>query len=319
VKRSLAVTVILLSILCSAMPRATFAGSKPTAEGIVEEAMELYEVPVQRDRLLHAVSESLKSGVPPDEVSVLVSALARAGRSAEETGAYLDTISDLHRAGMHSDLVLNTILEGVTKGIPGDRIQRSIASYREDLLYCRDLALQHRSVKKSPNSTTDLLIDTLFIALYAEFDRASIEEIGSVMGRETKSASFYIRSLEVMIELANLSLDAEPIVRLVASSVEGEYSIHELKAMPSLYREALRGGSSSEEAYGMLLARIERGESLTPSGSGESAGATGSGGRGASGSSSSGRGSGGGSSAGGNGGSGKGPGGGTGGSGRGKQ
>jgi len=257
--------IIILGALCTTLPAALFAGSKQDAAAIVDRMLEQYSVPVEREKVYGAVTEALEAGVPNEEVSLFMSALAQTERPFDEIGGYLHTIGELHQSGIHSELVLNTILEGVAKGIPGETIQGSISSYKEKLVFCRDVALLHISRKRSHSSRVDLLTDALFITMNVGFDRERIASMSRVIQRNNKSAFYFIKTLEVMIELKNLNLPNEQIIDLLSASIALGSSLNDMGNIPSWYQAGLNRGLGPDEIYASLLQRLERGESHTGS------------------------------------------------------
>jgi uncharacterized membrane protein YgcG len=266
--------IIIICFLVTPLPPPLMASSRQNADEIVLGVLETYTLPVSRDQVRTVVREALEAGVPYDEVSVFMEVLSTTDRPFDEIRSYLDTISDIHRSGMHSELVLNTILEGVVKGIPRERIEASLLAYRENLMFCRDLALRHVVKQRAEDDRTGLLTDALFVTLLAGFDRSDLTDLSRVVESNRRSLSYFVKTLEVTIELKNLGLGEEQVIKLVSSAVSHDYTTHDLKDIPTLYLTVLHKDLERDALYERLAAEIEKRPDLgrTSTGSGARSG-----------------------------------------------
>jgi uncharacterized membrane protein YgcG len=262
--------IIFLFFHLALLPPAVMAGSRQDADEIVDRVLETYTLPLDREQVRTIVHEALEAGVPYEEVSVFMEALSTTDRPFDEIRSYLGTISEIHRSGTHSELVLNTILEGVVKGIPRERIEESLSAYRENLMFCRELALRHVGKKRADGERTGLLTDAAFITLLAGFDRSDVETLSRVAESNHKSPSYVIKTLEVAIELKNLGLGEEQAIELVSTAVSQDYTVYDLKDIPTLYLTSLKKGLQGDELYERLAAEIEKGPSQERTVSGSS-------------------------------------------------
>jgi hypothetical protein len=160
---------------------------------------------------------------------------------------------------MHSDLVLNTVLEGVAKGVPGAVLEMTISTYRERLLFCGDIAKHHVHGKRGQKNRIDLLTDALFVTMNTGFDEQSIGEISTAV--KGKSPSYFVNVLEVVIALDTMRIDPGQNITLVTRSISMGYTAAELQSIPSLYQTELKKGIPDELVYELLLKRIDSGES----------------------------------------------------------
>ena len=274
---------MFICLLCALLPFAAAAGSRQEADEIVVGFLETYHLPVVPGQVRDIVQEALDAGVPHDEVSVFMEALSTTDRPFEEIRSYLGTISEIHRSGVHSELVLNTILEGVAKAIPREVIEESLSAYEENLMFCRNLALKHIRKKRADGDLTGLLTDAIFVTLLAGFDRTDLAALSTAVESNRRSPSFFIKTLEVTITLDTLGLEREQVIQLISTAVSLDYSAYDLKAIPTLYLSELNKGREDDVLFDRLVEEIERGsrQNGTPSreGGGSSGGSSSSGGK----------------------------------------
>jgi uncharacterized membrane protein YgcG len=270
--------IVFICFICTLLPIAANAGSRQEADEIVVGFQDTYSLPVDREQVRAVVQGALDAGVPHDEVSVFMEALSTTDRSFEEIRSYLDTISEIHRSGIHSELVLNTILEGIAKSIPREIIEGSLSAYEENLMFCRDLALKHIRKKRADDDRTGLLTDAIFLTLLAGFDRADLTTLSTAVESTHRSSSFFIKTLEVTIALESLGLGKKQVIELMSTTASLDCSAYDLTKIPALYLSELKKGWEKDVLIDRLVEEIERSsrEEGTPSrASGESGSSSG--------------------------------------------
>ena len=164
---------------------------------------------------------------------------------------------DLHGKGIPEEVLMNSILEGIAKGIPGKIIRESISSIEMRLGFCYRTATNHSSRRRGHSSEVELLTKALCTAMDSGFSENDINTISSAVQKQKISPSFFLQSLRTMMELQRFELEYKEIIWLIGISIEKGYRISDIRAFPLIFSSETKKGLNEEDIYIRLLHDIE--------------------------------------------------------------
>jgi uncharacterized membrane protein YgcG len=278
-------------LLVFMVPVTLIPGTMQDASEIVDRVKALYNTQIEREGLLRSVSKALDAGLPYEDILNFVFISAQENRRVEEVSHYLDTAARLHARDVPAGLVFHTLLEGFAKKIPEQTIRNSLASMEQRLVLCSEITHNHLG-RRNRKSKSGIMIRALFNALNIGFEEHNIKGLSSAVIDKRRSPDYFLKVLEIMMELNTLALDQGRTVELIEESIKNGYTVREMASYADFFSSGLKRGLTAEELQKDLMAKVEQGEKpeVTSYQQGRTGGGTTSGGRGSGGDGSSGSG-----------------------------
>jgi hypothetical protein len=234
-----------------------FAGTEDHVDEIITQAEEQHGEHIDSDLLRTPIKKALDQGIADESITRLISAAVREDIATEDIVSHLEYITSSHAEGLPSYLVINTILEGIARGVPGDDIRASLMANEGRMEFCQDIAADHRGRSRRSAANTVHLTTALYNALYLGFGMDQLEQLSSTVQEHNESSIFFTNSLEVLMELYGLGLENEQSVYLINSAIDRDYRINHMRTFPNMFATHMKNGMSHEEVFTMLQNDIE--------------------------------------------------------------
>jgi len=152
------------------------ASSAKKSVAVEQVITEFYPDTDASSELIQAAMHLIKNGIPSENVYRFVQTAALNMCPYEELHYYMNIVGEFHESGMPSELVMNTILEGIAKGVRNKKIRDSLLFTEKRLQFCVETAAFH-TARRRGRKDIDLLATSLFNALnsgYCEDELLSI-------------------------------------------------------------------------------------------------------------------------------------------------
>lgn len=202
---------------------------------------------------MNAVQRALESGVDESAVSRFVEVGSEAGRDAGELAFYLIRTAELHAEGAPAELLMNSILEGIAKDVPEQIIKSSLEPITDRLLFCTDTAREHIP-RRAREANVELLANGLFQAMSLGFSREDIGTLSREMKQNGKSPSYFVRALEVAMEITNLGLQNSSTLMLLIEAVKSGLNTMEVASLPQILLMSGQQTFTEDDLRSMVLA-----------------------------------------------------------------
>ena len=255
-----------------------FAGTEDQVDEIIAQAEAQYGEHIDSDLLRVPVEEALEEGITDKSIMRVISAAMRGHMTSEEIVLHLEFITSSQAEGLPSYLIMNTILEGIAREIPGDDIRASLMANSGRMEFCQEIAAKQSG--RSRRSVTDSkhLTIALYNALYMGFSMDQLEQLSLSVHEHNGSSAYFTNSLEVLMELYGIGLEHERSVYLINSAIDKGYRINHMRTFPNVFSSHIKNGMSHEEAFAMLQNDLEKPKATSSdSGNGSSQSGSGSG------------------------------------------
>ena len=254
---------IFITFLYISIPVFFYASSRKDSEITAERI--LLPVPADpetRKILTNAVQSALENGVDESAIARFVEVGSEAGRDPEELAFYLHRSAELHAGGVPAELLMNSILEGIAKDVPGQIIKSSLEPITDRLLFCTDTAREHFP-RRAREANVELLANGLFQAMSLGFSKGDIGVLSREIKRNGKSPSYFVRALEVAMETANLGIQNSSTLMLLIEAVKNGLNTAEVAALPQILLMSGQKTFTEDDLRSMVLSA--RKSSVSPS------------------------------------------------------
>jgi hypothetical protein len=256
-----------------------FPAVQDEADKIVEIAVGRYTIPVDRKELHSVVEKALGEGIPFKDVYTFVAECSAANRETDDVALALKTVAELQKTGVDTGIVINSILEGIAKDVPGPVFKKSLIDIENNIKFSAEIASFHATRRRSKRENEmALLTSAVLNTLNSGYNPADIRTISLAIKNNKLNAGYFTGSLQILMELNSFSIPRRHSVDLVEKSIDSEFDLAEMQAFLKVFQSEMKEGVSEEEIYKTLLDQIEsrRNTKAVP------AGGKGSGGRGSS-------------------------------------
>ncbi len=245
--------ITILSVLsCPA------AAEQTRTKKVIDEALGSYDNAADRT-LPETAQRALNSGIPPEEIAALITAAAQAGRPSEEASSFLIRLIGVQKKGMPTEIITDSIIEGIARNISKDAILSAVNSQEERLSFCRDTAMLFQTRGKAGKRRNKLLVKTLFNSMNTGFTEKQLDTIGSAVMNDNRNTLYFINVLKIMMELRYYGVESRHIVNLMQRSIQRGFSISDMQSYPKIVSRDFQKGVSEEDSIAGMMKDVESG------------------------------------------------------------
>lgn len=202
----------------------------------------------QADVLAKAVA-AIKAGVPAEDVEIIVARAVKHGVGPGTINHFLDIGASVKQSGLPAGPVLDRIEQGLSKGVPPERITAASERLAEKLAAARPIvdALIRNGMTPRRNADRETAVESTARALEKSIPSEAIEGIGAAVRGRRGSLPFFTSAANAAAYFAGSGMSAKTASRLVQSTVEKGSSERDLNAMIRRMDEEMKRGTKAEE------------------------------------------------------------------------
>ncbi len=234
------------------------AAEQTRTKKVIDEALGLYDTAADRT-LPETAQRALNSGIPPEEIAALITAAAQTGRPSEEASSFLIRLIGVQKKGMPTEIITDSIIEGIARNIPKVAILSALDPQEERLSFCRDTAMLFQTRSRTGKNRNNLLVKTLFNSMNTGFSATQLETIGAALLSSNRNALFFINVLKIMMELRYYEVESGYITNLMQRSIQQGFSISDIQVYPIIVSRDIQKGIRKEDSIASLLKEVENG------------------------------------------------------------
>jgi uncharacterized membrane protein YgcG len=212
------------------IPVLLFGSSDTHMDRSIEAALLQYGEAGTRQELTDSVRRAIENGISAQNVIRFLNGCAESQREANEVSFYLNRIAELHTQGVPSELLMNSILEGVVKGVSEQDIERTLGPITDRLIFCSATARKHFP-RKAKEESVEILVNGLFQAMNLGFSSEDIDTMSTAVRKKGKTPAFFLRVIEVSMEMENAGISRSTTLHLMIASIEGDLGTNDLKVI----------------------------------------------------------------------------------------
>jgi uncharacterized protein YoaH (UPF0181 family) len=266
IERSLALVFATVVILVAG-PGA--AAAEQAAHDQIRSLVEKSQFsPADKAELLDAAGRALRAGIPADDVEIIITRGREQRVDAKTTGELLDTAARVQGQGLPVRPVLNRIEQGLSKGIPPERISDASRKLAEKLAEAEPIVsgLVRGGVKAGSGRDREYAIETVARALEKAVSKDAITGAGERVKERRGSVALFDKAVHTMTNLMDSGMSSGSASRIVHEAVKKGFSEKDLTKMEREVAEGLGKGKRIDDAVKSTESEI-RGEGKKGDGS----------------------------------------------------
>ncbi len=252
--------LLLMVLLPVARPGLSGAGEDKSNE--VRSLIEKSSLPREnKESLLRQAHSALQSGIPSDDITVIVKrGLARGwqGNALEES---LAAAEKAKKQGLPYRPVLDRIQQGLSKGVPADRVSRATVLLTEKLSEADRIVtglIGNGMKPEAPPEKTDA-VQNVARALEREIPAETLIKMGAAQLKKNPSLSRFSNGISTMTSLIEMGMPIDHAAKLIGKAMERGYSSRDMIMLEKDMSLALQEGWKMEEATRMMDSSMDKG------------------------------------------------------------
>ena len=204
--------------------------------------------------ILTKADRAVKAGVPSEDAVIIIDRGLKHGADGKSIAGFLETAATVKERDLPMRPVLNRIEQGLSKGVPAERILSAARGLAEKLATARPIVndLVRSGVQPVPGGGHDDAIETVARALEKSIPGNAIMRTGEKVKEQKGSISLFAKAVDTMATLAASGMATDRASRLVQAALDKGYSERDLEKMEkTLFDDLKKGRSMDEVAEGM--------------------------------------------------------------------
>ncbi len=229
------------------------AGSVPLLLGIALMVV----VPQQASALPQAetasvqalAADAVKAGLPAEDVQIIVERSAARGVNAAAVGRFFDAALAAKKTGAPAGPVLDRIDQGLSKGVPADRIAAAAERLGNQLVLAHPLvdSLVKSGLKAGRSSDRDEAVEATARALEKSVSRESLKALGEAVIARGGQMPLYTDAANTAAYCAANGMSPMTAAGMVRSAVARGYGRMDLDAMVKRINDEMKRGGRPED------------------------------------------------------------------------
>ncbi len=201
-------------------------------------------------------SSAISAGVPAEDVEVIVSRATGRGMDAGTINRFLDLGASAKKEGLPAGPVLDRIEQGLSKGVPADRIQAASDRLVQKLAEARPVVdgLIRSGVKPGTGAERDAAIASSARALERNMTSRDIESIGAAVQGKKGSIGLLSGAVDAAAYFTGSGMSPKTASRFVTNAVGKGYSARSLDSLVKQVDREMKRGNKPED----IASRMER-------------------------------------------------------------
>ncbi len=201
-------------------------------------------------------ASAISAGVPAEDVEVIVSRATGRGMDAGTINRFLDLGASAKKDGLPAGPVLDRIEQGLSKGVPAERIQAASERLRQKLAEARPVVdgLIRAGIKPRTGADRDAAIASSARALEKNMTSRDIENIGATVQGKKGSLGLLSGAVDAAAYFTGSGMSPKTASRLVTNAVGKGYSGRDLDSLVKRMDSEMKRGMKAED----FAAKMER-------------------------------------------------------------
>ena len=252
---TLAATAMLILPLLGG-PSPAFAADDRHAAAI-DRALETSSLAKAEQAEVHAgAAAALSAGVPPEDVEIIVTRATGRGLDAGSINRLLDIGATAKREALPAVPVLDRIEQGLSKGVPAERIRAASDRLVQKLMEARPAVdgLIRAGMKAGRSAERDAAIASAARALEQNMTKRDIESVGAAVRGKKGSLAVFTGAVDTAAYFTGVGMSPGTAAHLVTNAVQKGYSTHDLDSLIKRMDSEMKRGLKADE----VAAKMER-------------------------------------------------------------
>ncbi len=240
----------LVLLLLFAMPSWTIAAEKIYPDGF-SKVLETSTLSRTEQAEVNAKAvNAVSAGVPPEDVEVILSRAINRKTDAGTINRFLDTSMSTKKEGLPLGPVVDRIEQGLSKGVPPERIAAASERLAAKLAEARPLvdSLIRDGMTPKRSAEREEAIKSSARALEKSIPAEELKGMGTAVRDKRGSLPLFTGAVDTATYFAGSGMPAATASRLVRNAVDKGYSTRDLDSMVKHVDAEVKRGTRAEEA-----------------------------------------------------------------------
>ncbi len=201
-------------------------------------------------------SSAISAGVPAEDVEIIVERATGRGLGARTITRFLDLGTSAKKDGLPAGPVLDRIEQGLSKGVPADRIQAASDRLVQKLAEARPVVdgLIRAGVQPRAGAERDGAITSAARALEKNMSSRDIQNIGAAVQGKKGSLALFGGAVETAVYFTGSGMPPGTASHLVTNAVQKGYSARDLDSLVKQVDREIKRGTKPED----IASKMER-------------------------------------------------------------
>lgn len=252
-------------LILLALPLSTFAAEEKGHDAMNDILQSSSLSKTEQADIHERAAVAINSGIPADDVEIIVSRAVKRGADAGTINGFIDTVLSAKKAGLPTGPVLDRIEQGLSKGVPPGRIDAASRQLAEKLAVAQPLVdeLIRNGVKPRGKAERVDAIEATARALEKSLSVDDLKSMGASVQSRKGSMPLFTSAVNTSAYFAGSGMSAKTATRIVRDAVGSGYSERDLDGMVRRTAEEMRRGTSAEDAgLGMERGNMDGGRGM---------------------------------------------------------
>ncbi len=261
-----AVRNILVPLLMTALALFTAAPPARADSNRIDDArtaVDRSSLPQEaKTAILSRADRAVAAGIPSEDVAIIITRGLDQRVDGRHIEGFLDTATKAKEQGLPVRLILDRTEQGLTKGVPPERIEAVTEKLSGHLAAARPLVnrLEAQGVKATHARTSDDAVETVARAMERSIPRDAVIKTGEQVKARNGSLGLFNTAVDTMTTFVGSGMSAGDSAKMVQKAVEKGYSEQHLEAMQRYLAGELRKDRPMKDIVSGMDSRMERGE-----------------------------------------------------------
>jgi len=241
---------LLCLLLLVALPSWTFAADNGRLESI-NRILQSSSLSKAEQTEVHAkAAAAINAGVPAEDVEIIVSRSVRRGADAGTINRFLDTGISTRQKGLPVTPVLDRIEQGLSKGVPFDRIATAAQQLASKIAAAQPIVddLIRSGVKPKQRNEREAAIEATARALEKSLPPEDLKKMGDAVRERKEPLPLFTSAANTAAYFAGSGMSAKTSSSLVQNAVQNGYSERDLDGMARQISDQMMHGMRAEDA-----------------------------------------------------------------------
>jgi hypothetical protein len=240
----------MMFVLLLALPSGIFAAEDSRPNTMSDILKSSFLSKTEKTEVQGRAVAAIKAGVPAEDVEIIVSRSIRRSADAATINRFLDTGISLRQQGLPVAPVLDRIEQGLSKGVPPERIAVAAQQLASKITVAQPIVddLIRGGVKPRQRNERETAIEATARALEKSIPAEDLKKIGASVRERKGQLPLFISAANTAAYFAGSGMSSMTSSHLVQNAVEKGYTERDLDGMVKQIADRMRRGTRAEDA-----------------------------------------------------------------------
>ena len=203
----------------------------------------------EKQFLIGQVEAARQAGIPADDVMIIVTRGLERDVGAAMLGRFLDTSAQVARQGLPVRPVLDRIEQGLSKGVPPERIDAAGKRLADGLAKAKPLVdgLLQNGLPPGTGGAKDAALESVARAGEQSLSAGAVHALGETVRAQGQSLDQFERAVRTLSFLAGNGMPADAAERMVRAGIERGLTERDYSRLERKVSDMVRQGRSMDD------------------------------------------------------------------------